>query len=100
MSIGLREADDKIHGYLLERKGSGVRGDFIHRWARAVCDDLVLLTSCAPLDVFCDPRVHVWPPVVPSGLGDGFVATGMSSYKALVYDSHDFLFKREVRGDR
>ena len=100
MSVGLREADNKIHGYLLKREGSRVRGDFVHRWASAVCDDFVLLTCRAPLDIFCDPRTHVWPPVVPSGLSDGFVTTRMSSYKALVYDSHDLPFKREVRRDR
>src|SRR5882757_9481295 len=92
MLIGLGEADNKIHSYLLEWKGSGVRGDFVHRWAGAVCDNFVLLTCRAPLDVFCDPRTHVRPPVVPLGLSDSFVATRVSSYEAFMYNSHDLSF--------
>jgi len=48
VSIGLREADDEVHGYLLERKGGGVCGDLVHHRASAMCDDLVLLVSPAP----------------------------------------------------
>jgi len=33
VSIGLRESDDEVHSYLLERKGSRVSGDFVH-WGR------------------------------------------------------------------
>src|SRR5712672_2398819 len=95
MSIGLREADNEVHGYLLKRKSSRVHGDLVHCWACAVCDDFVLLAYRTSLDVFCDPRTHVWPPVVSLCLSDGFVTAGVSSYEALMYDPHDFLFKRE-----
>jgi len=99
VSIRLREADNEVHGYLLEREGSRVRGDFVHRWACTVCDDLVLLTCRASLDVFCDPRTHVWPPVISSGLSDCFVAAGVSSYKAFMDNSHNLSFNRKVRWD-
>src|SRR5712675_1865206 len=97
MSIGLGEADNEVHGYLLEREGGRICGDLIHRWACAVCDDLVLLARRASLDIFCDPHAHVWPPVISSGLSDRFVATRVSCYEAFMYDSHDFLFKGKVR---
>src|SRR5712671_7251513 len=97
VSVRFREADYKIHSYLLERKGSWICGDLVHWWARTVGDDLVLLTRRTPLDVFCDPGAHVWPPVVPLGLGDGFVTSRVSSYKALVYYSHDLPFDCKVR---
>src|SRR5712671_5037609 len=80
VSIGLGEPNDKVHGYLLKRKGSRISGDFVHRGARAMGDDLVLLTRRTSLDVFCDPGAHVRPPVVSLRLGDGFVASGVPSY--------------------
>src|SRR5882672_10772937 len=99
VSIRLRESDNEVHGYLLERKGGWVRGDFVHRRARAVGDDFVLLALRASLDVVRDPDAHVWPPVVSLRLGDGFVTSGVSSYQAFVDYSHDFPFDRQVRGD-
>src|SRR5712671_1093677 len=78
VSIRLWESDDKVHGYLLERKSSWICGDLVHWGARAVGDDLVLLTRRTPLNVFCDPGAHVWPPVIPLSLGDGFVTSGVS----------------------
>ena len=100
MSVGLGETYDEVHGYLLERECGRICWDFVHRRASVVCDDFVLLTCRAPLDVFCDPRAHVWPPIVSFGLGNCFVTTGVPGYKAFVHDSHDFLFKREVWWDR
>jgi len=99
VSIGLGEANDEVHGYLLEREGGRVRWDLVHRWACTVCDDFVLLAHRAPLDVFCDPCLHVRPPVISLSLSDGFVAAGVSGYKPFVYDPHDLLFNRKVRGD-
>ena len=99
VSVGLGKTDNEIHGYLLEREGGRVSGDFVHRWACAVRDDFVLLARRTSLDVFCNPHAHVWPPIVPLGLSDCFIATRVSSYKALMYDSHDLSFKREVRRD-
>ena len=96
--VGLGKADDEVHGDLLERESSWVSGDFVHRGASAVSDDFVLLARCASLNVLCNPRSHVWPPVVPLGLGDGFVTSRVSSYEPFVYYSHDLPFKRQVRG--
>ena len=78
--IRLWESDNEVHSYLLERKGSRICGDFVHRGARAVGNDLVLLARRTSLDVLCDPGAHVWPPVCSLRLGDGFVTSGMSSY--------------------
>jgi len=100
MSIRLREANNEVHGYLLEWKGGRVRGDFVHCWASAMCDDLILLARRASLDIFCDPRAHVWPPIIPLGLSDRFVAAGMSGYEAFMYNSHDLSLDRKVWGDR
>jgi len=80
VSIRLWESDNEVHGYLLERKGGRICGDFVHRGARAVGDDFVLLARRTSLDVFCDPDAHVWPPVLSLRLGDGFVTSGVSSY--------------------
>src|SRR5712671_3219539 len=99
VSIGLGETDNEVHGYLLEWEGSRVCGDLVHRWACAVCDDLVLLARCTPLDIFCDPRAHVRPPVISSSLSDCFVAAGMPSYEAFMYDPHDLSLHRKVRRD-
>src|SRR5712671_6348037 len=99
VSIGLGEADNEVHGYLLEREGGRVHGDFVHHWACAVCDDFVLLARRTSLDVFCNPRTHVWPPVVPLGLSDRFIAARVSSYKAFVYDPHDLSFECTVGRD-
>jgi len=100
VSIGLGEADNKVHGYLLEREGGWVRRDFVHCWTSAMCDDLVLLACRTPLNVFCDPRAHVWPPVIPLGLSDGFVASRVSGYKTFVHHPHNLSFDRKVWGDR
>jgi len=100
VSVGLREADDEVHGYLLKRKGGGVRGDLVHRRASAMCDDLILLARHTPLDVLRDPHAHVGPPVTSLGLGDGFVAPRVSGNEAFVHHSHDFSFNREVWGNR
>src|SRR5712672_1491851 len=94
VSIGLRKADDEVHSDLLEWKGSWIGGDFIHRRASAMGDNLVLLTRSTSLDVLCDPCSHVWPPIIPLGLSDGLVASGVSGYETLVYHSHDFSFER------
>src|SRR5712671_7233082 len=99
MVVGLGKANDEIHGDLLERKGRWVGGDLVHRGASAVSDDLVLLTRCTSLNVLCDPRSHVWPPVVPLGFGDGFVTSQVSGYEPFVHYSHDFPLKRQVWGD-
>src|SRR5712671_3425070 len=99
MTVGLGKADDEVHGDLLEREGSWISGDLVHRGASAVSDDLVLLTRCTSLNVFRDPCSHVWPPVVPLGLGDGFVTSGVSGYESFVYYSHDLPFKCQVRRD-
>jgi len=80
MSIGLGEADNEIHCYLLEWKGGRIRGDFVHCWASAMCDDFVLLTRCASLDVLCDPCTHIWPPIAALSLSDCFVAAWVSGY--------------------
>ena len=61
---------------------------------------LLAVTRRTSLDIFCDPRAHVWPPVIPLGLGDCFVAAGVSGYKAFVYDPHDLSFDRKVWRDR
>src|SRR5712671_158930 len=98
--VGLGKADDEVHGDLLEREGSWVSGDFVHRGVSAVSDDLVLLARCTSLNVLRDPRSHVWPPVVPLGLGNGFVASRVSGYESFVYYSHDLSLKRQVRRDR
>ena len=100
VSIGLGETDYKVHSYLLEWEGGWICGDFVHRWASAVGDDLILLTRHAALYVFCDPSAHVGPPVISLGLSDGLVASGVSGYETLVYHSHDFPFDRKVRGNR
>jgi len=100
VTIGLGEADDEVHGYLLEWKGGLVCRDFVHCWASAMCNDLVLLARRTPLDVFCDPRAHVWPPVVALGLRDGFIASGVSGYKTFVHHPHNLSFDRKVWGDR
>src|SRR5712672_1955181 len=99
VSVGLGETDDEVHSNLLKWKGSWVSGDLVHRGASAMGDDFVLLARGASLDVLRDPRSHVWPPIVPLSLSDGFVASGVSSYETLVYHSHDFSFERQVRGD-
>ena len=78
--IRLWESDDEVHSYLLEWKGSRICGDFVHRGARAVGDDLVLLARRTSLNVLCDPGAHVWPPVFSLRLGDGFVMSRVSSY--------------------
>src|SRR5712671_5885195 len=96
VSVGLGETDNEVHGYLLKREGRGVCRNLVHRWASAMGDDFVLLTSCASLDVLGDPRAHVWPPVTPLSLGDGFVMTWVSSDEAFVHYSHDLTFDRKV----
>src|SRR5712672_1066439 len=94
VSIRFWESDNEVHSYLLERKGSRVCGDLVHRGTRAVSDDFVLLARRTPLDVLCDPGAHVWPPVHPLRLGDGFITSGVSGYETFVYHSHDFSFER------
>jgi len=100
MSIRFGKTNYKIHGYLLEWKGGWVCGDLVHWWASTVGDDFVLLARCTTLNIFCNPGMHVRPPVVPLGLGDGFVASGMTGYEAFVHYSHDLPFDRKVRGNR
>src|SRR5712671_5111069 len=100
MMVGLGEANDEVHGDLLERKGSWVSGDLVHRRASAMSDDLVLLACRTSLNVLCDPCSHVWPPIIPLGLGNGFVAPRVSGYEPFMHYSHDLSFKRQVRGDR
>ena len=100
VSIRFGEADNEVHGYLLERKGGWVCRDFVHCRASVVCDNLVLLARRTPLNVFCDPRAHVWPPIVPLGLSDGFVASRVPSYKTFVHHPHNLSFDREIWGDR
>src|SRR5882757_5524010 len=99
VTVGLGEANDKVHGDLLEREGSWISGDLVHRGASAVGDDFVLLARSASLNVLCDPSSHVWPPVVPLGLGDGFVTSRVSGYESFVHYPHDLPFKRQVRRD-
>src|SRR5712671_229426 len=99
VSVGLREADDEVHGNLLKWKGSRVGGDLVHRGTSAVGDDFILLARSASLDVLRDPRSHVWPPIIPLSLSDGLVASGVPGYETLVYHSHDFSFERQVRGN-
>jgi len=45
VTVGLGEADDEVHGDLLEREGGWVSGDLVHCRASAVSDDLVLLNT-------------------------------------------------------
>src|SRR5712672_2632151 len=100
MVVGLGKANDEIHGDLLERKGGWVSGDFVHRGASAVSDDLVLLTRCTSLNIVRNPRSHVWPPIIPLGLSYGLVASWVSGYESFVHYSHDFSLKRQVWGNR
>src|SRR5712671_6655779 len=98
--VGLGKADDEVHGDLLEREGSRVSGNLVHCGASAVSDNIVLLARCASLNILCDTCSHVWPPVVPLGLGNGFVTSRVSSYESFVYYSHDFPLKRQIWRDR
>src|SRR5712671_2018098 len=98
--VGLGKADDEVHGDLLEREGSRVSGNLVHCGASAVSDDLVLLARCTSLNILRDPCSHVWPPVVPLGLGDGFVTSRVSSYESFVYYPHDLSLERQIRRDR
>src|SRR5882757_3831309 len=98
--IGLGEADNEVHGYLLKWEGGGVRGDLVHCWTSAMCDDFVLLARRASLNIFCDPRMHVWPPIIPLGLGNCLVTARVPGYEAFVHDPHDFSLNHKVRRDR
>src|SRR5712672_3124329 len=100
MMVGLGKADDEIHGDLLERKGGWISGDFVQRGASAVINDFILLARCTSLNVLRDPCSHVWPPVVPLGLSNSFVASRMPSYEPFMHYPHDLPLKRQVRRDR
>jgi len=64
-----------------------------------VGEDFILLASGTPLDVFHDPRSHVWPPVIALSLCDGFISTRVARDQPFVYYSHNLSFDGEVRGN-
>jgi len=79
------KADDEIHWRFVNGRAAGSVGILYIEGACGECDDFVWLACCASLERTRDPCSHVWPPVVPLGLGDGFVTVPRASYESLVY---------------
>jgi hypothetical protein len=57
-----------------------------------VCQIFILLTGCAPLDVFSDPCSRTGPEVFPVYLPDRFISSGVSAEWAIVPRMHEFAF--------
>jgi len=69
------QSSDQVYGYLRERGHVTGYSDLIEWYAGSMCEVLVLLADCAPLDIFLNPCSPSRPTEVFEDLSYCFVVS-------------------------